>query len=95
MVFCDEAPPHPGSLEAKILSVCAGWGVGVVCLFSPCIVTLIMRNWRRCILVCVEFEVPTPHHLPSCRRLSSLVDWKWNKDGHAGFYWAAMKTLLN
>lgn len=31
-----------------------------VCLFSPSIVTLIIRNWRRCILVRVEFEVSPP-----------------------------------
>ncbi len=31
-----------------------------VCLFFPSIVMLIIRNWRRCILVCVEFEVFSP-----------------------------------
>ncbi len=54
MVCCDEAPPHTGSLRQKFCEEKS------VCLFSPFIVMLIIRNWRRCILVCMEFQVLPP-----------------------------------
>lgn len=64
---CDKAPPHTGCLRQNVL-----WEKSV-CLFSPFIVMLIIRNWRRCILASMELEVPPPQHL------SPSVHRKWKK----------------
>lgn len=65
-------------------------GLKSVCLFPPSEVTLIIRNRRRCILVCMEFKVcPTP----LCRHLSSFTSLEmgqreacwfflWDSDEH-------------
>lgn len=96
MVFCDEAPPHTGSLRQKVL-----WErereKKSVCLFSSSIVMLIIRNWRRCILVRVEFQVFFPPLSPFI--ISSLkmlkrryVSWRCEVNTLYN-YWILMTTF--
>lgn len=96
MVFCDEAPPHAGSLRQKVL-----WErereKKSVCLFSSSIVMLIIRNWRRCILVRVEFQVFFPPLSPFI--ISSLkmlkrryVSWRCEVNTLYN-YWILMTTF--
>lgn len=65
-------------------------GLKSVCLFPPSEVTLIIRNRRRCILVCMEFKVcPTP----LCRHLSSFTSLEMGQRQACWvfFYETAMK----
>lgn len=57
-----------------------------VCLFSLFIAMLIIRNWRRCILVCMEFEV----FLPPVTFHHQFIEN--GTKANVGFYETMMKT---
>lgn len=63
---CDEAPPHTEPPQAKFGEKKS------VCLFSPFIVMLIIRNWRRGILHHMEF-VAVFFHYERAQRVIYLV----------------------